>query len=340
MAARRRGLALLALLAVACEGQAARVDAEASPRVPAPLDPEPDACARCHAEIVAEWRGSMHAQAWDDPIFRAEYDSAPAQSCVDCHNPPTRAAGSDGIDCATCHVREGLIVATRVSAAGQAEHAMVVDPRLGEVEHCGDCHQFRFTDDGIHDSTEALQNTVEEWRVSEAARRGQGCVACHMRRTPAGHRTHGFPGMADAQLLASALAVSVEARRSGDHVDVEVRLRGKHIGHAFPTGDVFRRAVLTLRSSGGASERIVLQRWLARTADGDGEDSHVRTVDDTRVPAPGQGEWVSTSRLSDPDARAIEWRLELQRLPPARARARGLAREDVVVLVREGAVAL
>lgn len=330
-------LALLVLLA--CSEAASR-EPVARAASPATVDARPDACAECHAAIVDEWRGSLHARAWDDPIFRAEYDRAPAQSCRDCHNPSTRAPGQAGIDCASCHVREGVIVAARASAAGRAAHAIRVEPRLATVEHCADCHQFRFSDDGTHDPSEALQNTVEEWRTSEAAARGQGCVDCHMRRGPAGTRTHRWPGIDDAQLLASALTIRVAARRRGAQVEVEVALQGKQIGHAFPTGDVFRRGVLRLSTRGGATEQLVLQRWLARTADPDGEDSHVRTVDDTRVPAPGAGTWVETLELHDPQADTVEWRLELQRLPLARGRARGLADADVVVHVREGVAAV
>ncbi len=141
-------LALLVLLA--CSEAASR-EPVARAASPATVDVRPDACAECHAAIVDEWRGSLHARAWDDPIFRAEYDRAPAQSCRDCHNPSTRASGQAGIDCASCHVREGAIVAARASEAGRAAHAIRVEPRLATVEHCADCHQFRFSDDGTHD---------------------------------------------------------------------------------------------------------------------------------------------------------------------------------------------
>ena len=42
------------------------------------------------------------------------------------------------------------------------------------------CHQFGFTDDGIHDPNEALQDTVHEWEGSEAAAEGRACQGCHM----------------------------------------------------------------------------------------------------------------------------------------------------------------
>ena len=99
--------------------------------------------------------------------------------------------------------------------------------------------------------------------------------------------SHAFPGIHDPQMLGRAVDVEVLARRTESGIDVDVELRCADIGHAFPTGDVFRRAVLRVRTPGGAEDELELQRWLARTTDPDGEDMHVRTVDDTRVPATG-----------------------------------------------------
>lgn len=296
-----------------------------------PLDPSPKACAECHPEVVAAWNSSLHAASWTDPVFRAEYDPAPAASCRECHDPPTAAPGEHAIDCASCHVRAGRILATSSSPAARAAHPIEIDPGLSQVDRCGKCHQFNYTEDGIHDPNEALQNTVEEWRRSESSARERTCVDCHM----PSEQSHRFPGMADSQLLRAAIDLEFETKRSKDGIQVTLRARGRHIGHSFPTGDVFRRAVLTIRSE-QAEDRVILQRWLARTADADGEDSHVRTVDDTRVPPPGAGELVHTLHIADPSARQLEWTLELHRLPLARARERGLPDATTIVKVRSG----
>ena len=73
-----------------------------------------------------------------------------------------------------------------------------------------------------------------------------------------------------------------------------------------------------------------MKRWLGRTADPDGRDSHVRTVDDTRVPPPGQGSFEQTVERprEAAQAEASEWTRELHRVSPTRAAARGLS-EDV-----------
>jgi hypothetical protein len=324
-------LCVLAALGLATLGQSR---SERSART---FDASPEGCAQCHEAIVDEWRSSLHADSWTDPVFRAEYDPAPAASCRGCHNPPSAAPGGHGIDCASCHVRGAEILAIGSSPAARAAHPIRVDPELASVERCGDCHQFNHQEDGVHDPAEPLQATVEEWRASEFGARGRGCVSCHMPRESK-HRSHRFPGMADPQLLSAALDLEFDARRTELGIDVIVRARARQIGHAFPTGDVFRRAVLTVRTEQGTEARMIMQRWLARTADPDGEDSHVRTVDDTRIPPPGAGEIEHTLHLADPGATDLEWSLELHRLPLQRARQRGLPDATTIVPVDRGRV--
>lgn len=328
-------LAVCSVVALGCatdEPAEAEPKAEADSAASAPIDPRPHACGACHAEELEAWKGSMHARAWDDPVFRLEYDARPHPSCRDCHAPVSSAPGrTTGVDCATCHLEGGEILAVHVSEPGLRAHPMRLTPALGTPEHCGDCHQFAFENDGVHDPEEALQSTLEEYRGSDAHARGHTCQSCHM---PDG--SHALRGIHDPQMLARAVDVGVVAHRSADGIDVAVTLRGANIGHAFPTGDVFRRAVLSVRTDAGVEARIEMQRWLARTTDPDGEDLHVRTVDDTRVPAPGKGVLEETLVLADPGARTVTWELVLHRLPPGRAARGGLDPSVTTRLVARG----
>ncbi len=297
-------------------------------------------CAPCHTEIDAQWRESLHAHAWTDPIFQAEYATAPAPSCRGCHRPPSAASPARGIDCAACHVRGDVIVAARPSLLGALVHPVRADKAAAGVDACRACHQFGFTDDGTHDPNEALQDTVHEWEGSEAAAEGRACQGCHMPaergRDGVLRASHRLPGLDDPALLAGAVEVIGHARPRPGGLMVEVRLRGRRIGHAFPTGDVFREAQLELRTDAGVRDTLVLKRWLAHTIDDDGEDHHLRTVDDTRVPAPGTGELTDSLWLADPTATRVHWELRLHRLPPAVAAARGLDEHTRGVLVARG----
>ena len=79
---------------------------------------------------------------------------------------------------------------------------------------------------------------------------------------------------------------------------------------------------------------------FAGCADADAEDSHVRTVADTRVPPPGTGELVEIVHVADPNARTLAWTLELHRLPRSRARERGLTDAQNIVEVARGELTL
>ncbi|TMQ09007.1 MAG: hypothetical protein E6J90_38860, partial [Deltaproteobacteria bacterium] len=240
----------------------------------------PGDCAVCHAEIAAEWASSAHARAWTDPIFQAEYGLTRQTFCRHCHAPlacdapepgpaastvavPTAAPDSDaspgasggahaarGIDCAVCHVRDGHVLGVR--GGGGGEHAAQRDARLATTAFCARCHQFDFPRPGPGERVRyhpgrPLQNTVVEWSQSRYADRP--CQECHMPRAgEAGgsHRSHAFRTLDDPALMARAVRVSGQARRRGGTVRVTVVIAPGEIGHAFPTGDMFRRVVLTV----------------------------------------------------------------------------------------------
>jgi hypothetical protein len=273
-------------------------------------------CSRCHAEVAREWRESGHAQAWTDPLVQREYQAAPDPSCVGCHAPltpegeqPRGSAAHDGVDCRSCH------------AQGDA---LTPSATLAQSQLCGRCHQFRFlppedSEALAYDPSAWLQDTLGEWSRSSAAARGVGCRDCHMPWVGEGggrHRSHAFPGMLDARLVASAVDVTIVARREGELVLVDAQLSPGAIGHAFPTGDLFREAVLrvwTEEPESRTSERL-LKRWFAaQPPSTDGSPTYVVEVDDTRVPPPGAGPPRRFElRLHSPTASAIGWSLDLR----------------------------
>lgn len=286
-------------------------------------------CADCHPAIVAEWRGSGHANAWTDPLVQREFASAGDASCPACHAPEAvdpedlaSAGARDGITCRQCH-------------APTAGRGLARAHRPGP-DACADCHQFHFVPVPLapgeigYDPTAWLQDTVGEWTRSDAARRGVGCRDCHMRWIDevgdvgeldglgsGRHRDHRFTGMRDRELAARAVDVDVLARREGGTVIVDVTLTGAAIGHAFPTGDMFREGVLEVWTdeddSDHGSERLVRSFRPVRRLDDEGEAEWINAeVDDTRVPPPGQGPRAFQFRLRSPAAQAVRWRLDLR----------------------------
>ncbi|MBL8744343.1 MAG: hypothetical protein JNK04_24720, partial [Myxococcales bacterium] len=44
-------------------------------------------CEGCHSSIAKEWRGSLHQQAWHDPVFQKALAIEPEPFCRGCHAP-------------------------------------------------------------------------------------------------------------------------------------------------------------------------------------------------------------------------------------------------------------
>jgi Cytochrome c7 and related cytochrome c len=264
-----RGAALFAAAAVLATGAS---PAESS----APLSGDAVArnaeCAGCHAGIAAEWRRSLHRAAHDDPSFRASFAREPRAFCGDCHAPegaaPTTAAL--GVACTTCHRGDHGAASHRAS------------------DSCGFCHEFSFPDRA--DSTrpaDRMQLTVTEHRMSAHAE--ESCASCHMPRVdgPGGaHRSHAFAASRDVGALAQALVA--RARTPAPDV-VEVVLRPGRVGHAFPTGDLFRRLEVGVERFDEHGERVGFAvQSVGRTfASRRGRQEEVA---DTRPGAPGQAD--------------------------------------------------
>src|SRR6185503_6183929 len=49
--------------------------------------PSGQACGKCHAEVLEEWKGTLHATAWQDPIFVASAGRPMKMECKPCHSP-------------------------------------------------------------------------------------------------------------------------------------------------------------------------------------------------------------------------------------------------------------
>lgn len=123
-------------------------------------------CGTCHISHYEEWKSSTHAMAWKDVQFQAEIakESAPYM-CINCHIPlqnqqeyivtgleegdiykPIKHKNpkfdpdlqQEGINCASCHVRDGAIVSMYVS--NRAPHKSVEDQTHLSEQLCISCH--------------------------------------------------------------------------------------------------------------------------------------------------------------------------------------------------------
>ncbi len=176
-----------------------------------------ETCGGCHTEIYAQWKGSMHSNAWNDPIYRALMRLASKATngltdnlCIGCHTPVGLVTGEasptgermgelskSGVYCEFCH---------NISAAtGIGNAAFVLTPRkysrplkFGPFKDaaspyhdtayselhttsalCGTCHNVTHPLNRM-----PIERTYDEWKDSPYAGEGIGCQECHMTPGP------------------------------------------------------------------------------------------------------------------------------------------------------------
>jgi len=324
---------VLVLVACAAEPAAPRVVA-VTPAVmpgPAPLHRVEDAAARngecvaCHDDIAAEWRASLHRAAYTSRDFQSALRSEPLPFCRGCHAPeadprrPEPELAALGVGCVSCHLPAGdaVLSARAVDAADEAAHPVLRAAAFATADACANCHQFTFPD--RRPVPEYMQTTVHEHRAS--TQRDRSCADCHMPRVTGAdgrvHRSHAFTGSRDPDGMRAAFTVRA-SRPAADRVRLTLDLREESIGHAFPTGDLFRRLVVVAEVPGDDGRPITTAtRYLTRHF-----TLSRREVADDRVGAPdlAGGDQLIPFDLGPPAiGREIRWRVAYERVAFPRA---------------------
>lgn len=211
------------------------------------------ACESCHPIIAAEWRASMHRKAHTDAAYQRALAIEPLAFCRGCHAPEADprveappAIGELGVACVSCHVpSDKPPLAGLKTRLAEPPHPVERSARFSTGDACARCHEFTFPGeppDGLK-----MQTTMTEHRASDAA--SKPCAECHMPwvgEGPARHRSHRFPSREPTSLQAS---MAVRARRAGP-TNIEIALTPIGVGHAFPTGDLFRRIAVEAEIAG------------------------------------------------------------------------------------------
>ncbi|MFT7463786.1 MAG: hypothetical protein ACI9EF_002133 [Pseudohongiellaceae bacterium] len=230
--------------------------------IAAPVYSSPSDCAECHPQVVAEWRESMHSQAFTDPQVRkpSQSDNFRKSECLPCHaSAPVFAFGieedtrvlaraerrQDGIDCNSCHgLPEGGVAASRAGLNGPC--LPTYRDTLSSPSLCAPCHN--------------QHQTHDEWRVSPAAAAGQNCRDCHMTRlrreppsagAPRSGRSHKFLGGRNKDFALAGLSLTHKVDHEAS--TLTVTLVNEFAGHNLPS-DSRNRAldlVVTVRDALG-----------------------------------------------------------------------------------------
>lgn len=243
-------------------------------------------CGVCHQDHYEEWKYSTHSHAWTDLQFQAEIkkESSPF-FCINCHillenqqeeivtgkinddiyrpvsvkNPRfDKELQSEGITCATCHVRNNAIIG--VHGGDNAPHKIIKDPDFLSEKLCVGCHEISET---ITPSLVCSFETGGEWEAGPFFEE-QNCISCHMEETErsivAGFpkkesHFHFFPGSGipkhDSLKSKGLNGLSIEVDTiyksyNTTSIDFNINLENKYAGHSIPTGDPERFFLITI----------------------------------------------------------------------------------------------
>lgn len=289
-------------------------------------------CEGCHVEVASEWRGSLHQRAYLDPDYAESLAREPSAFCRGCHAPeadPARDAPPElaalGVGCVTCHLPGRTVLAAPADEQRAAPHEVLRLASFAGAAACGGCHEFGFPGR----PEEAMQGTVREHASSGHAQ--TSCADCHMPRRADGRRDHRFAASRDPELLRRSISVSAQRRGSSAHLV----LKPGWVGHAVPTGDLFRRLVVEAEVADAdwqvlAQDARVLGRRFA-----DRSGPRVQIADD-RVGAQGSSPVEVVLELGEAAmGRAIRWRVQYERVA-FRAREGAAAKVWDSVTIAEG----
>ncbi len=216
--------------------------------------PPAQACGDCHGTALEGWRVSAHAAAATNPIYRAGFRVEPRQFCVDCHT-STGARAEEGIGCASCHAARSVSGQGMATAAGSHPVALRARADLRDPALCRDCHEFAtpaFEGGTMRMTNLPMQRTYSEWLAYRDAGGRETCQSCHM---PGGDHT--MRGAHDVELLRGSLAVTA----SDDARGAQLTLASVGVGHAFPSGDLFRHLTVEVRPAGDPRVRDREDAW-------------------------------------------------------------------------------
>ena len=253
----------------------------------------------------------------------------------------------EGVTCAACHVRDGVILGPRSLPADKIPHPVRQDPTLRGSDACAACHQTTLPGGEEH----PFIDTLGEWAASPYAEAGITCADCHMKRVSgivggsryATFASHGMTRDLDPAELARALTVEVGLRSTklvrGADLRATATVMNTGAGHAVPTGmpGARLRVRFDVEDASGAAPKGAepavtdLQRVVAA-------EPPYALVSDDRIPAAGSRtfdyEWTVPKKLA-PGRLTLVVRVERLAISAEEAERLELKDEDVTIGIVE-----
>jgi len=206
--------ALCTLLFAACQNndpQLPTPPVEPTPKFKTTDFTAPEQCASCHPNHYNEWRGSMHAYAFVDPVFFAMHDRGQKETngkldqfCTKCHSPIASLAGetppffnrnslspisNHGVQCDVCHTITKINnpnnadfeltpgntkYGSLANPAANSFHQSAFNAEFDRSRFCGACHDVKNTFGVL------VEETYSEWNRASLAGMAFQCQHCHM----------------------------------------------------------------------------------------------------------------------------------------------------------------
>lgn len=131
-------------------------DHDVSPMVMAQTDElyiGPESCKVCHPKQYAEWSTAKHSQAYEDPVFREQWEEKDRPSeCLECHTTgydlETGTFQFEGVTCETCHgsgdtmsIDTSKELCQQCHTGTRARQIELGTHGMGGVT-CADCHMY------------------------------------------------------------------------------------------------------------------------------------------------------------------------------------------------------
>lgn len=250
-------------------------------------------CKECHEDIYRNWRHSLHALSFSNPIFQTAYRKAYTETkgeakkyCLNCHAPTVRMTGDydaempitrEGVTCDFCHTISGVVLQNHanpfVSEPGGAKRSVLKSAESPHHETsysvdfassklCAGCHGF------VNRHGVRVGDTYSEWKHSSFAGEGKQCQHCHMREIPGKTaREGGRDKIHDHSLshtmstMKGAITLKIsETRKTQNRLGVQVVITNARAGHSVPTGTPERRLILEVSALDASGNVIDTQK--------------------------------------------------------------------------------
>lgn len=239
-------------------------------------------CGECHKDIYREWKNSLHANSFSDPVFQNFFsqikDVKLKKGCVKCHAPTMFLTNDregplseEGVTCDFCHRVKDI--------AGDSEFPYVIERKknlkygpfspvlkslnLGHKSEyreffkssvfCKGCHEYR-NSHGVY-----VLDTYREWENSVYAGKGIHCQNCHMAEEPEYRvvdpaiypserivTAHRFLGGHSQINIKNAAKLTLVPGVSKGGVVATVYVENAESGHHLPTGIPIRKVILNV----------------------------------------------------------------------------------------------